>query len=428
MENIFTEQMLAKSDEELQAIIWNKLSYQEDAYLAAVSELEKRKIASVETIKERDAIINKPEKEEQKEKDEVVKKRKSFRETLEALIPGKNYYITPIIIYLNILVYIVMVLNGVHSVEPSVQSLINWGGDLRELTLSGQQWRLLTSIFLHAGIFHLLLNMYALIYIGKEIETQFGNKRYLFTYLATGILASITSIYFNDNLVSVGASGAIFGMYGLLLSMFLNKQIDIPQESRKSFLTSVISFVGYNLLYGFTKEGIDNAAHIGGLLSGFFIGGVYFLFIKNSKFVSFGITLGVAVLILFMPKFIPNQYGNFQMVMEQFLKNEDRALWMYKEDFSYIPQEKIAYYNNKFKKEGTELWNENLALLDSLKEVPPELEKRVSLLKEYSRLRIKSCEIMPELILFNEDSDLAEFENINKKIEKIINDIEALHQ
>jgi rhomboid protease GluP len=146
-----------------------------------------------------------------------------------------------------------MAISGVHPIEPSVESLIVWGGNLREITLGGQPWRLLTSVFLHGGLFHLLLNMYALLHIGGLLESKFGKNRYLFTYIATGLFASIASILVNDNIVSIGASGAIFGMYGLFLSLLILKVLDIPKESRNNLISSILFFIGYNLFYGFTR-------------------------------------------------------------------------------------------------------------------------------------------------------------------------------
>jgi rhomboid protease GluP len=389
--------------------------YQEEEYLAAIHELEKRNLAT-------------PDIEEE---EGVVEKRKSFQEILEALIPTKDYYFTPIIIYINIFIYVLMVFRGINPFEPSVESLISWGGNLRELTLVGQQWRLLSSIFLHGGIFHLLLNMYALLFIGKEIETQFGNNRYLFTYIVTGIFASIASVSINYNIVSVGASGAIFGMYGLLISLLFSGVIVIPKETRKSFITSVLSFVGYNLLYGLTKEGIDNAAHIGGLVSGLILGGLYYLANNNSrivKVISIGISLLLVAIILISPKVIPNKFGEFQTVMNQFGANEEQALWMYREDLSYIPEEKVQFYYDKFRNEGIDLWAENIELLNSLSDLPPDLEEHVIILKEYSNLRKESCEVMQYLIRYNKLSDQQKLEDINLQIEKLINDLEKLNQ
>jgi rhomboid protease GluP len=320
-----------------------------------------------------------------------------------------------------------MALSGVHPIEPSVEALINWGGNLREISLGGQPWRVFSSIFLHGGLIHLLLNMYALLYIGGLLESKFGNKRYIISYIATGIFASIASISFNDNVVSVGASGAIFGMYGVFLSLLGLKGIDLPRESRKNLIPSILFFIGYNLFYGFTKEGIDNAAHIGGLISGILIGLAFYPSLKQprySRLISIGIGCIIIVSIIIMPKIIPNKLGEFNSTMEEFVIIEEKALWMYKEDLSYIPPENIQYYYDKLRNEGIDLWKDNLELLETLSDLPPYLEERVNLLKEYCDLRMKSCETMQYLLKHNRQSDQEKMEELNKRIELIINKLQ----
>ena len=129
--------------------------------------------------------------------------------------PREGYYITPIIIDINLLVFIFMAFSGISLLEPSTKDLIAWGANLRGITLSGQWWRLLTNTFLHIGVLHILMNMYALLYIGILLEPYLGKFRFASAYLFTGILASLASIYWHPMTVSAGASGAIFGMYGV---------------------------------------------------------------------------------------------------------------------------------------------------------------------------------------------------------------------
>ncbi|MDE5421534.1 rhomboid family intramembrane serine protease [Ancylomarina sp. DW003] len=434
MENYFTKKMTVKSDSELQEIIDNKGKFQEDAYLAAIETLEKRKLGTKDLSQEKTEILDKRIQEqeltEEIEEEKRVERKRTLKESVELLIPSKTYFYTPIIIYLNILVFIVMTLSGVHPIEPSVEALIQWGGNLREITLGGQQWRLLTSVFLHSGLIHLLMNMYALIYIGRLLETKVGNNRYIIAYIATGLFASIASISFNDNIVSVGASGAIFGMYGLFLSLLALKGINLPKESRKDLISSILFFIGYNLFYGFVKEGIDNAAHIGGLLSGFIIGFAFYPSFKQpgySKLISTGISVIVLMTILVMPKVFTSKLGEFQSIMKEFSVIEEKALWMYREDLSYIPPDKIQFYYDKIKNEGVDLWEENLELLNTLTDLPPYLQERVDLLTEYCDLRVKSCETMQYLLKYNRLSDQDKIEDINKKNEKLINELQALN-
>ncbi len=111
-----------------------------------------------------------------------------------------------------------MILTGVDIMVPDTESLIAWGANFRPITLAGEWWRLLTSCFLHIGIIHLLMNLYALMYIGIQLEPHLGKTRFLAAYLLTGIAGSANSLYWHEFTVSAGASGAIFGMYGRISS------------------------------------------------------------------------------------------------------------------------------------------------------------------------------------------------------------------
>lgn len=193
-----------------------------------------------------------------------------LKETINFFIPRKGFFITLIIMYLNLLIFIIMVFAGFGTVSFKSADLLNWGANFRPLVIEGQWWRLLTSTFLHGGLMHILANMYGLLFIGFFLEPFLGKAKYAFVYLTTGILASIASIWWYDATVSVGASGAIFGLYGFLLACSLLKVF--PPDLGKPFLISILVFVGVNLSMGLIGGGADNAAHVGGLASGFFLG------------------------------------------------------------------------------------------------------------------------------------------------------------
>lgn len=194
---------------------------------------------------------------------------KDLKEFIDFLKPKEGYFITPILIYSNILIYLVMVFAGLGFISFNGQDLLKWGANFRPSTIYGEWWRLLTNTFLHGGLMHILSNMFGLLFVGTFVEPILGRTRFLIIYLVTGILASCASIWWYEATVSIGASGAIFGLYGLFLGLLLTKVF--PPDFSKAFLITTLIFVGYNLLMGLTG-GIDNAAHIGGLLSGFIIG------------------------------------------------------------------------------------------------------------------------------------------------------------
>ncbi len=220
---------------------------------------------------------NRPLTEEEKAYLEEEKKRNSF---WSFFIPRKGFIATPILIDLNILVFIVMIASGVGIMSPSTLSLLKWGTDFGPLTLTGDWWRAVTCNFIHIGAFHLLMNMYAFMYVGLLLEDLIGSRRMFMSYLLTGLCSAVFSLYMHGETISAGASGAIFGLYGIFLAfLFFHR---IAKEQRKALLTSILIFVGYNLVYGM-KAGIDNAAHIGGLLSGFLLGIIYVCSYKFEK-------------------------------------------------------------------------------------------------------------------------------------------------
>jgi rhomboid protease GluP len=204
---------------------------------------------------------------------EKERRRRSYREILFLFTPSKNYWATPLILDLNILISVIMIFSGVGIFEARGDELLRWGANFRPYTTDGQWWRLLTSVFVHAGLIHLVNNMLALFFIGPFLESSIGSKKFMIIYLLTGLIASISSLIFHDSTISVGASGAIFGMYGLTASLMFLKYLD--KNLTAMLWVSVAIFIGLNIIMGL-NGGIDMTAHLGGLFSGFLIGMTYF--------------------------------------------------------------------------------------------------------------------------------------------------------
>lgn len=185
---------------------------------------------------------------------------------------GRPPLVTLTLIAINVLVYVAMGVSGVSWVEPSVNDAIRWGADFGVLTLAGQWWRLLTSVFVHFGIIHLLFNMWCLWDLGLSLEPLMGRGAFALMYLASGIGASAVSLGWNQWRVSAGASGAIFGVAGALVSYLILKKAPLPKEIIRRRLKSLAAFIFYNLFYGALRFGVDNSAHLGGLIAGVIFG------------------------------------------------------------------------------------------------------------------------------------------------------------
>jgi membrane associated rhomboid family serine protease/Flp pilus assembly protein TadD len=179
--------------------------------------------------------------------------------------------VTATLIGLNALVFAVMVLRGVSALNPSPQQAIAFGADFGPLTLNGQWWRLVTSMFVHFGIVHIGLNMWCLWNLGRAAEQLMGRFAYVLAYFVSGIFASIASVYWHPMAAGAGASGAIFGMAGVLVSYVYLKKTPSHLQINSRMLGSLGTFIAYNLAFG-ALPGISNAAHIGGLVMGLAFG------------------------------------------------------------------------------------------------------------------------------------------------------------
>ncbi|SDY05741.1 rhomboid family intramembrane serine protease [Hymenobacter psychrophilus] len=187
--------------------------------------------------------------------------------------PG--YRTTPAMLWLNLVAYLLLGLAGTNLLQPASADLIRWGSNYSPLTLPGQPWRLLTSMFLHGGFGHLLLNLLTLVFLGLLTERLVGSWRMLGVYLLSGLAGSLASLWWHSQGVnSVGASGAIFGLYGLLLASLARRPAAFSRQQRYTVGLFVLYFMVSSLVGGLEAHTTDNAAHVGGLLAGAALGAV----------------------------------------------------------------------------------------------------------------------------------------------------------
>ena len=197
--------------------------------------------------------------------DNINKQNESKSKIAEKIFSFKKPIITYSIIFICVLVFILMYVLGNGSTDN--YTLLLFGANLDALTKNGDYYRLFTSMFLHIGIMHLLCNMYSLYIIGKEVENVFGKWKYLVIYILSGIAGSILSLAFNHNTICAGASGAIFGLLGALLYFGYYYRPYLGATLTRS----IIPVIAINLIIGFLDSGIDNSAHIGGLVGGLLV-------------------------------------------------------------------------------------------------------------------------------------------------------------
>jgi rhomboid protease GluP len=144
---------------------------------------------------------------------------------------------------------------------------------LEYIVATGQYWRLVAAMFLHGGMVHLLLNLFSLYQVGSLYELMFGARRFVFIYFVAGIAASVASTLRIDGM-SVGASGAIFGIVGAFISSVLRSPSWRRERSARGLVVQCVLLIIANLMIGMSVERVDNAAHVGGLVTGLLLGAI----------------------------------------------------------------------------------------------------------------------------------------------------------
>lgn len=341
------------------------------------------------------------------------------------LIPTKEFLFTPLLIDINIVLFLLMVITSgkaMSIISPEIDVLVKWGINVKYLTIGQHEWwRLFTCIFAHYGIIHLALNMYALLYIGIYLEPLLGKARYIASYLAAGTIASLASVWWHDNTASAGASGAIFGMYGVFLALLTTNLIE--KSIRKPLLSSIGVFILYNLAFGSAVRGIDNAAHIGGLLSGIVIGYINYLSFKipalknNLVTAVLLILLGIGAAYVTLPR-LTDPVGNYMEVMKSFGKYEAIALKVYNLPKNTTDDE----YLRRLQDESLPNWiksKKEVAKLDGFN-LPPELQQSTKMIGQYIDLRTRVVQLQIARLKEKTNQYDAELDQLNKKIEDLI--------
>ena len=172
-----------------------------------------------------------------------------------------------LLIFINLFYFLLLELNGG---SDNWLTLVYWGAKEGVSISRGEYWRLITPIFMHIGFFHLVSNTIALIIFGPIMEKVLGPYKFLIIYLITGVWGNIAS-FLSSYAIGAGASGALFGLAGSYAAYLYINRGNLGNWGREA-LIGLGWIVGINLIFGFTMNGIDNSAHLGGLVSGWVIG------------------------------------------------------------------------------------------------------------------------------------------------------------
>lgn len=353
-------------------------------------------------------------------------------------LSGSNLYVTYGIMAINVIVFILMAVDGAGIFEPNGIIHIKWGSNYSPLTLTGDWWRLVTNVFIHFGIIHIAMNMYCLYIVGVYLEPMLGKVKYITAYVCTGVLASLVSLWWHkEGVNSAGASGAIFGLYGLFLALLTTSLI--PQKVRDAQLKSIGLFVVYNLVYGM-KGGVDNSAHIGGLISGFVIGYLYAISIKKEREqlkaawvlpVIVIATVGIAVVYLGNNK-KPDSERNavlsevkaagykdveaFNDKFNEMVELQDQANKAFTE---HLPDELLE---KKLTEVSLPLWEKAALVARQMQgmDVSPEMHKKADAVVEYVDLRKKEIAVITDIVVNKSASGNQQLDIVRKKITDVL--------
>lgn len=329
-----------------------------------------------------------------------------FGRTLETLTP--RVYVTPVLIGVNVLVFVVMVATGVSPIDPTIPDLLRWGADFGPQTIAGEWWRILTATFIHVGIIHLVLNMWVLATAGPLVERMVGNIGFVLLYLVAGLGGSLASLWWNPMLVSAGASGAIFGIYGALLGLLLRAHGSIPAQALTRLRSSGLGFLGYNLIFGMMQRNIDSAAHVGGLAAGFLCGLVLSQpFTPEARFGRplRNLLVGVlgAILVgcgMVAVRGAHADVAKVQSELERFEAMETKTFDAYNAAVDKAQRQQLtdAAFADLLERDLIPQWREERERLSGPKQIPDSLRFHVDMVVEYMRLRQENWEILAQAL------------------------------
>lgn len=344
--------------------------------------------------------------------EEPLRRLRDFQVRLHELTP--KVWGTQAILAINVGVFGVMVFSGVHPFLPTTESLIAWGANYGPATLAGQWWRLLSCAFVHIGLLHVAFNMWALWSVGQMVERLVGNLGFLALYVISGLAGSTASVAWNPSVVSAGASGAVFGVFGALLGFILWQRDAVPPAVFRDLRNSTVACLAYNIFFGMSVKGIDNAAHLGGLAAGFLCGLVLSQRLEQATAGSrlirnllVSVAGGAAILaaIHFAPKApadvfaLVNEFKTFSAMERELITAYNAAVQQCNNG-----QMQPAAFADMIQRDILPRWREQRARLERYQDLPADLAQTHAKLLRYMALRDESWDLRVEAIRDNNRS------------------------
>lgn len=335
----------------------------------------------------------------------------------------RDHEITFMLIAVNLVIFTVMVLKGVDYTDPEVKDIIAWGGNLKFNVTGGEWWRLITAAFVHIGIFSLLVNMFGLYWIGLMVESILGNFKFLIAYLCTEVIAGLISLLWVQEGVIAGASGAVSGMYGVLIAFATTNYIN--KKFPKVWLICITAYAVFNIFMGW-HGAVDNAANIGGFAAGIFVGYLFYFFhFKRNLARAGGTRISIEVLLItgFFVFFYMRQYGKddtlrFEKEVMKLNQIELKAMTQMQQLQSKTNEEAVLVLRDsalpQWKHFQKEIMKTDAYRLDD------EFKQKRKLLSQYAQLRVQQTELIYRSIDEGTDKYNAEIDEVSDEIDKII--------
>jgi membrane associated rhomboid family serine protease len=293
----------------------------------------------------------------------------------------KKFPATVSLIVINVLVFtITFIQAGDSDGRMFTLVLLKMGALFNPLALDKEWYRIFTHMFLHGGLMHIGFNMYALYVVGREIELMVGTKKFTMVYFVCGIASALNSLYWSMFAISVGASGAIFGLFGfsLIVNIFLSRR---SGKSLTPLLLNFAFFIGINLMIS-KSVNADNAAHFGGLTAGLIIGLYSLLSGGGPSFLKVRIEYFMIVLLIVIYFSLPRYQVSYYKFFQRILATEDSTDQRLKPGLSDQMYLKSLARN-------VQDWDTTLTMLDAQKYLPPALAADTAKLRKYIGLRKK---------------------------------------
>ena len=327
------------------------------------------------------------------------------------MVNMKRYpFATFMLLSLNIVAFAVLAIGSKSLMMDSrfdTIAILNAGANLNPFTLGGQPWRIVTAMFLHFGIFHLLVNMYALYSMGRMLEKELGATKFLLVYFICGIVSGLASLLFNIYTISAGASGALFGLYGFRLG----EELMGNSEDRKQFTAVVINFVIFVLINAVITAlvNVDLSGHIGGCVGGMALAIVQHKIPVMRKTLTMGIILVLLPLTMFA---LPKDQLYYYRIFQRVIKAERYTNQLYRNNYTDL---QIRDSLTAIVPE----WEAIERSIRNLPSVPQEMVADTANLGNYVKLRAEEARYRIALIERESYVYLDSLEIVNKRFDAI---------